>query len=715
MFRSASKVMLAALTAIMLGYVLGCGPSSSPESAQQHLQTGNQLLAEGRLASAIAEYEEAVRLDPESTEAQTQLANTLAATGQIGAAEARFEILLDHHPDDPLVLAGWGRLLAATGRFEQALGILRQAAESDPPSTEAAADLARVYTALGREGEALEAYQRAAALGASESAGFLLGWASALERQGRAEESLTKIEDAVSLAPSDPAVLEALGRAYMDRDRPGEALNIMQRALAATEQDSEHYETRRRELSRASAVVPRAKARPEMPNVLLIVIDTLRADHIGAYGYKHPTTPNMDHLADRAVVFETVVSQAPWTAPAMASLFTGLYPSVHGLDGGIVWGGGAASSTGDLPFAVQKALPPGHQTLAEVFRLAGYTTAGFVSNLYVNSIFGFAQGFDHFDDDYADYNFDRGEVKRRAEVTNERVFEWLRTELEEPFFLLVHYNDPHWPYDPPAPYGRALIEGYGGSLTPTKTREIVVTHHEAPPPMTNHDLAYIVGLYDGEIQYVDVHLGRLLDAVRELPTERDLVTALTADHGEEFLDHGAFNHGYTLYEEQTSVPLIVSAPTGFDPRRVSQQVRLIDAAPTLLELAGVDSQNKRFQGRSLVPLMAGLNLKPLDAFSEATNIGGQSALRSTDSHKLIHSLIDPQWLLFDLASDPGELHDLASQRAQRLRELATRLEAWREENRALRSQINIAGTGIDRVVLDEEMKKGLEALGYIQQ
>jgi arylsulfatase A-like enzyme/Tfp pilus assembly protein PilF len=714
-FSSTSNVRLAALSAILLSFGLGCGPNSHPESAQEHVQAGNQLLTEGRIAPATTEFEEAVRLDPESIEAHVRLANIAASRGQVGAAEARFEALLDRHPDDSMALAGWGRLLAATGRLEQAQEVLRAAAESDRPSVEAAADLARVLTALRRDDEALAAYERAAALGASESAAFLLGWADALEQQGHVEESLTRIEQAASVAPSDPAVLEALGRAYLDRDRPAEALNILQRALAATEQNSPDYGIREQELHRAAAAIPRTTARPDMPNVLLVVIDTLRADHVGTYGYGHATTPNIDHLADSAVVFETVVSQAPWTAPAMASLFTGLYPSVHGLDGGIVWGEGAIPSAGSLPFAVQKALPPGHQTLAEVFRQAGYSTAGFVSNLYVNSIFGFAQGFDHFDDEYADYNFEQGEVKRRADVTNERVFEWLRAGLEEPFFLLVHYNDPHWPYDPPAPFGHSFIAGYNGSLTPTKTREVVVTHHEMPPPLSEEDLAYIVGLYDGEIQYVDAHLGKLLEAVRELPTVRDLVTVLTADHGEEFLDHGAFNHGYTLYEEQTSVPLIVSAPSRFDPRRVSQQVRLIDAAPTLLEMAGVNSQNTRFQGRSLVPLLEGLSLEPIDAFSEATNVGDQSALRSTDSHKLIHSLIDPQWLLFDLASDPGELHDLASQRAERLRELATRLEAWREENRALRSQINIAGTGIDRVVLDEEMKKGLEALGYIQQ
>jgi arylsulfatase A-like enzyme/Tfp pilus assembly protein PilF len=714
-FLSTSKALLTALTAIFLGFGLGCAPSSQPKSAQEHVHAGNLLLADGRIAPAVAEFEEALRLDPESIDAHVQLANIAAARGQVGAAEARFEALLDRHPDDPMALAGWGKLLAATGRLEQAQEVLRTASESDRPSVEAAVDLARVLSALDRSEEAAAAFLRAADLGASKSAAFLLAWADFLQRQGRAEESLTRIEQAVSIVPDDPAVLEALGRAYLDRGRPGEALNILQRALAATEQESPHYDARRRELSRASAAIPRDRARPEMPNVLMVVIDTLRADHVGAYGYGYPTTPNIDLLADRGAVFETVVSQAPWTAPAMASLFTGLYPSVHGLDGGIVWGERTVSSADDLPFAVQKALPPGHQTLAEVFRHAGYSTAGFVSNLYVNSIFGFAQGFDHFDDEYVDYNFDQGEVKRRAEVTNERVFKWLRAGLEEPFFLLVHYNDPHWPYEPPSPYGESFIADYNGSLTPAKTREIVVTHREVPPPVSDEDLAYIVGLYDGEIQYVDAHLGQLLEAVRELPTKRNLVTVLTADHGEEFLDHGAFNHGYTLYEEQTLVPFIVSAPARFDPRRVSQQVRLIDAAPTLLEIAGVDFKNTRFQGRSLVPLITGSGLEPLDAFSEATNIGNQSAIRSTDSHKLIHSLIDPQWLLFDLGSDPGELNDLAAQRTERLRELAVRLEAWNEANRTFRKQIDIAGTGVDTVVLDEEMQKGLEALGYIQQ
>jgi arylsulfatase A-like enzyme len=212
---------------------------------------------------------------------------------------------------------------------------------------------------------------------------------------------------------------------------------------------------------------------------------------------------------------------------------------------------------------------------------------------------------------------------------------------------------------------------------------------------------------------MDAHLGRLLEALEELPSRRELVTVLTADHGEEFLDHGAFNHVYTLYEEQTSVPLLFSAPSRIQPHRVPQQVRLIDVAPTLAEMAGIDIKDEHFQGQSLVPLMTGTDLQALDAFSEATNVGGQSAIRSTGSLKLIHSLMNPEWLLFDLETDPGENRDLSVRQTAKVEQLFARLEVWRGVNDALRRELDFSGTGLDRVVLDEKTQKGLEALGYI--
>ena len=266
MFGSISSVRLVALTAILLSCGLACGSKAHPESSREHVRTGNQLLTEGRIAPATAEFEEAVRLDPESIEAHVQLANIAAARGQVGAAEERFAALLDRHPDNSMVLAGWGRLLAATGRLEQAQQALHRAAESDQPSVEAAIDLARVLTTLGRDEEATAAFLRAADLGASERVAFLLGWADFLREQGHIKESLTKIEQAVSIAPADPAALEALGLAYLDRGRPAEALNILQRALAATEQNSPHYGARQQALHRAASAIPRTRARPVVPN-----------------------------------------------------------------------------------------------------------------------------------------------------------------------------------------------------------------------------------------------------------------------------------------------------------------------------------------------------------------------------------------------------------------------------------------------------------------
>jgi arylsulfatase A-like enzyme len=149
------------------------------------------------------------------------------------------------------------------------------------------------------------------------------------------------------------------------------------------------------------------------------------------------------------------------------------------------------------------------------------------------------------------------------------------------------------------------------------------------------------------------------------------------------------------------------------PRRVAQQVRLIDVAPTILDLAGIDIGHRQFQGRTLVPLMTGSRIEVLAAFSEATNIGGQSAIRSSGSLKLIHSLIDPQLQLFDLRVDPEEQRDLSASHAAQLHNLTARLKSWREANQALRSEFNIPGTGLDHVVLDEKTKRGLQALGYI--
>ena len=742
-----ARLVVTISIAVALPGGIGCSRTTEQERIDEHIRAADQHLAEGRFEAAKIEYEKAIRLDPTVSAAQVKMAIFDASRGNLSAAEKRFKAVLQRDPEDLEALAGWGRLMAATGRMTDAESLLRRAAEAQPPSIPAAVDLARVLAALHRDEEALAAFDRAAALAEEPDAPFLIAWAEVLERQERIAEARSRLEAAVeraprnagalsrlgtvlaldgdpergialleratSLRPADPAILFFLGRAYLDVGRDAEALSLVQRSLAATDPSSPDYAIRTDVARRAEARIPRATAGPDMPNILMVVIDTLRYDHVGAYGYHRPTTPRLDALARHGVVFETAVSQAPWTAPAVASLLTGLYPSVHGLDGGIGWGEGASSADGTLPFAVQKTLAPAQETLAELLRRSGYRTAGFVSNLYVNSIFGFAQGFDHFDDEHHDYEENVSQVKRRAEETNARVFEWLRTRLEEPFFLFVHFNDPHWPYNPPPPFGHDYVAGYRGSLTPATTRDLVIEGRSNAPQVSAEDLEYVVGLYDGEIQYVDAQLGRLLDALLRLPLARDVVTVVTADHGEEFLDHGAFNHGYSLYDEQVRVPLVLSAPSTLRPTRIAQQVQLIDVAPTILELAGIEIPTDTQQGTSLLSLAKGAEHWATDAFSEATYVGEQSAIRSAGALKLIRAAAGREWMLFDVGVDPSEQHDLGANRPQDLHELALRLDQWRRGNDAFRDRIIPAGSGLDRVVVDQSNRDRLRALGYL--
>jgi arylsulfatase len=507
----------------------------------------------------------------------------------------------------------------------------------------------------------------------------------------------------------DDEALVRLARAHRDAGRWDETADLLRRALARVPPGSPRRAALGSELAEALAARPRVAAPSGAPNVLLVVVDTLRADHVDTYGYTRRTTPVLDALAAGGVVFENAVSQAPWTAASVATLFTGLYPSVHGLDGGPEWIG-ATAGPGTLPFVSHRALATEWRTLAEALASAGWSTAGFVSNAYMSAVFGLAQGFTVWDDARDDYAGDVRTQKRRGAETNRRVLDWLAW-AEEPFFLLVHYNDPHWPYDPPPPFGREWTAGYHGSLAPGETGFVVEREGRGAGALSPGDVAYLVGLYDGEIAYADAQLGALLEALRARGLRRGLLTIVTGDHGEEFLEHGGTSHGYTLYDEQLRVPLVVHMPERFAARRVSAQVRLLDVAPTVLDVLGLDAGET--QGASLVELAEGRTTDaPGDAFSEATLRGALAALRTPAGLKLIAERATGRTLLFDLAHDPGERHDLPPAAPDR-RALAGRLTHWAEVNRERRARAgDDAASG--RTVLDEATRRALRALGYLQ-
>lgn len=310
---------------------------------------------------------------------------------------------------------------------------------------------------------------------------------------------------------------------------------------------------------------------PQRPDLVLIVIDTMRADHLGCYGYERGISPAIDRLADESVRFERAYSTAPWTLPAFASILTGLYPRDHG-------------ASLDF-FAVKESTP----LLAEELRDAGYQTAAFVSHIYTSSRYGFDRGYETFEefglaDDYA---FDQ-EREPNAERVITAAVEWLRRrDGSRPLFLTVHLFDPHWDYAAPAPFAGS-IAGPSDSFAVDGTFASIRPYMESHEKLRAPDVSHLKDLYDEEIQYTDAWIDTLLTFLDA--RDRAPVVALTADHGEEFQEHDGLGHAYTFYDEVLRVPLLLRVPghARSEPVR-SDWVTTADIFSTLIDLAGVDA------------------------------------------------------------------------------------------------------------------------------
>lgn len=733
--------------------LLACERRSAQENqAEIHIYAAQTYLRDQQPRQALKELEQARSLAPDYPKTRLLLGVAYAKDGRLKDAFEQYRFVTEHQPDNAEAWLFWGKALHQSGHLDEAVSKLERAVQIEPDSGPILAELGTVLTASGRHEAAVSTFTHLAEVESEPSTEALVAWGTSLASLGRGQEARAPLERALArnpdhlaalsmlgallenspneadrrravelderalrARPDDPAALHNLGRAYLAVGRSTEAFDLIQRSLAMTDPSDPLYATRKANLERARAGLPQSRAPSTAPNILLVVIDTLRFDHLGAYGYPRATSPNLDALARRGVVFENAISQAPWTAASMASLFTSLYPSVHGLNGGVRWGAKQGSSANDLPFATQKTLRPGQLTLAEMLRRNGYHTAGFVSNVYVNSIFGFSQGFESYDDDHADYAADVAHAKRRANETNRRVFDWIdQGKLEEPFFLLVHYNDCHWPYDPPAPFGQEWVKDYQGDLTPERTTAIVERQGKPVTGLADQDLRYLVGLYDGEIAYVDNAVGDLLKKVRSAGFDRNLLTVVTADHGEEFLDHGSTSHGYTLFDEMVRVPLIFHMPDRLEPRHVASQVRSIDVMPSILDLAGVGKRPDSLQGKSLVALLKGQTDRgSRPAYSEATYVGDQKAVRDDGKLKLIYRADDKSIRLFDLASDPDEKADVADEEPAVVSSLRDQLQGWMRSNEELRKKL-FHKESEQEIILDDETQKRLRSLGYIQ-
>jgi choline-sulfatase len=437
-----------------------------------------------------------------------------------------------------------------------------------------------------------------------------------------------------------------------------------------------------------------ACGKPAKPrNAVLVLVDTLRADRLSAYGYPTRTSPSFDALAEQGVLFETTVSNGSWTLPGMAGIFSGDFPNKRIFDGSL------------------------QQSLIGRFREAGLRTAAFVEGGFMSESFGFDRGFDEFHNASSE-NFLKGD--EHEVVLTEKTFAaaeaWLRENAENPFFLVVHTYETHTPYTR-LDYAEGLDSGALGRTFGVLDAGRI---QAGALPFGATERRYVGALYDGGVLTADRALGGLLRTLDELGIRNETVVVVTSDHGE---DIGGRDpewpgvHGHHLYDELLLVPLVVQDPTRrFPVSRVSQQVRTIDVLHTILDLLGV-AAGTGSHGRSLVPLMTGDEQDDRYAWSRSTEMSffqfpERYALRA-GRHKLIltrgeGNRLEPE--LYDLGADPGERENRAGAQPKRARRMQAQLMRLREEidvpapaHYTIRAPRDVDG-----------LEERLEALGYLE-
>jgi arylsulfatase A-like enzyme len=426
------------------------------------------------------------------------------------------------------------------------------------------------------------------------------------------------------------------------------------------------------------------------PNLLLISIDTLRADRLGAYGYELPTSPTVDRLAAAGTTFEQAFSQSPKTTPSHMTMLTSLYPSVHGVE---LWEDGGEGHV----------LNPAVMTLAEVLANAGYATAAFTGGANMHGSRGFDQGFQVY--------------KHSRQL--ERARRWLGEHRRRKFFLFFHTYAVHDPYLSPPARIQAFAPDYQGPIRDAVERvragvggwdaahRLFWRSVDATRP---EDVRFVARLYDAAIREMDeALLAPLLERLESLGLARDTLVVFTSDHGEAFGEHGAFLHD-DLYAGTLHVPLVLRFPGRIpEGRRVTTRVRTLDLMPTVLALLGVPAP-AGLQGESLVPLIGGGTAGPAAAISEYSNARLHRTFESVREGRLAYIADGPAEQLFDLATDPGEQTNLAAERPQAVEAMRTELARWHEASAPLAARLGPAGA----VAPDAATARQLRALGYVE-
>jgi len=413
------------------------------------------------------------------------------------------------------------------------------------------------------------------------------------------------------------------------------------------------------------------------PNVLIIISDALRRDHLGCYGYSRDTSPDIDLFAKNAVLYKNAFAQAPSTKPSVASIFTSQYPSQH------------------QAIYNNQALDTEYRTLAEVLKDNDYITAGFTENPQIARRFHYDQGFDTWELD-----------DRRHGITSEpmddfdrKIFAWLDAHCQDTFFLYIHYIDPHIPYQPPEPFCGFFDDDYTGEITGdyNDVQKLIARRNR-------RDLEHVIALYDEEIRYINSRMKKLIKKLKQLKIWKDTIIIFTADHGEAFFDHGAFfTHSNSVYAEEINIPFILHYPRMFRRGTEERYIQHIDIFPTVLHMLKIDSAALSLEGNNFLS-------KPdrdIEVIAEhlRERKRPQRGLISK-GWKLIKRIDKDMISLYDIEQDPTDSENVADEHPDIAGRLESRLSGWLDYLKDIKTPT--------QVELDDEMIDKLKSLGYLQ-
>jgi len=426
------------------------------------------------------------------------------------------------------------------------------------------------------------------------------------------------------------------------------------------------------------------------PNILLVLVDTVRADHVGAYGYRRDTTPFIDEIVKSGMMFRKTVSTSAWTEPATFTLLTGMIP---------------AQAEADMFASV--VIPDEVEFISEILERRGYHTVAISGNYYITVSNNFAQGFETYNEQCLPYFH-----WRSAECVTDEALKWAGSNTGKPYFMYLHYVDPHSRYNAPPPFHDKFSLGYVGEdprIKNGETNEFELLYERSGKKiaLSDEDRRYLIDLYDGEIAYADSQIRRLFAELKKLGLLENVIVVITSDHGEEFTEHGMLGHRLNLHSTLLNVPLVFwgdGIPSGM---AVDEQVSLADVMPTILDLIGVKPSSFCW-GRSLVPLWKGQNLPPRVCFSQRKQLFLKEWAVTDDKYKLIaqgNGAQNRRW--YDIISDPLEYNSISPDPVEK-----RKLQSQLDEILGWIGAHKIRWTGARHRISEEEQRKRIKVMGY---